>query len=59
MSRYFEDFHLGEVFTTRGRTVTEVDILQYAGLSWDTQAEHTNIEFARRGPFGERTLAKD
>jgi 3-hydroxybutyryl-CoA dehydratase len=54
MGRYFEDFETGEAFVTRGRTLTEADIMQYAGLCWDTQAEHTNAEFARRGPFGER-----
>jgi acyl dehydratase len=54
MGRYFEDFETGEAFVTRGRTITEADIMQYAGLCWDTQAEHTNAEFARRGPFGER-----
>jgi acyl dehydratase len=54
MSKFFEDFNLGDKFVTRGRTLTEADIMQYAGLCWDTQAEHTNAEFARRGPFGER-----
>ncbi len=54
MSKYFEDFNSGDVFVTRGRTITEADIMQYAGLCWDTQAEHTNAEFGRQGPFGER-----
>ena len=54
MSRFFEDFLIGEKLVTRARTLTEADIMQYAGLCWDTQAEHTNAEFARRGPFGER-----
>lgn len=54
MSRFFEDFNIGEKLETRARTLTEADIMQYAGLCWDTQAEHTNAEFARRGPFGER-----
>ncbi|CAN5771461.1 hypothetical protein BH20ACI3_BH20ACI3_32570 [soil metagenome] len=54
MSKFFEEFNAGEVFVTRGRTITEADIMQYAGLCWDTQAEHTNAEFAKRGPFGER-----
>jgi acyl dehydratase len=54
MGRYLEDFNVGDVFVTRGRTVTEADIMQYAGLCWDTQAEHTDAEFARRGPFGGR-----
>lgn len=54
MGKYFQDFNVGDAFVTRGRTVTEADIMQYAGLCWDTQAEHTNAEFAKRGPFGER-----
>jgi acyl dehydratase len=54
MSKVFEDFKIGEKFVTRARSLTEADIMQYAGLCWDTQAEHTNAEFARRGPFGER-----
>jgi len=54
MSKYFEEFNFGEVFVTRGRTLTEADIMQYAGLCWDTQAEHTNAEFAKQGPFGKR-----
>jgi acyl dehydratase len=54
MSKYFEDFNVGDVFVTRGRTITESDIMQYAGLCWDTQAEHTNLVFAKAGPFGER-----
>lgn len=54
MGRYFEEFECGEIHVTRGRTITEADIMQYAGLCWDTQAEHTNAEFAKRGPFGER-----
>jgi len=54
MSKYFEEFNVGDVYVTRGRTVTEADIMMYAGLCWDTQAEHTNAEFAKRGPFGER-----
>jgi len=54
MAMYFEDLKVGEVYLTRGRTITEADIMLYAGLCWDTQVEHTNAEFARRGPFGER-----
>jgi|HubBroStandDraft_6_1064221.scaffolds.fasta_scaffold391103_2 acyl dehydratase len=54
MGRFFEEFEAGEVILTRGRTVTEADIMQYAGLCWDVQAEHTNAVFAKKGPFGER-----
>jgi 3-hydroxybutyryl-CoA dehydratase len=54
MAQYFEDFKKGDVIVTRGRTVTEADIMQYAGLCWDTQREHTNIEFAKKTAFGGR-----
>ncbi|MBM4326418.1 MAG: dehydratase [Deltaproteobacteria bacterium] len=51
---YFEDFHLGQEFVTKGRTVTEADIVNFAALSWDTNALHTDVEFAKKSPFGER-----
>lgn len=51
---YYEDFHLGQEFTTKGRTVTEADIVNFAALSWDTNALHTDAEFAKGTPFGER-----
>jgi acyl dehydratase len=54
MGKLFEDFNVGEVLVTRRRSVMEADIMQYAGLCWDTQREHTNAEFAKEGPFGQR-----
>ncbi len=53
-SLYFEDFPLGLATTSRGRTVTEADIVAFAGLSGDFVELHTNEEWARRGPFGRR-----
>ncbi len=52
--KYFEEFNLGEVFTSAGRTITEADIVNYAGLSGDFTQLHTNIEYARQGPYGQR-----
>ncbi len=54
MSHYYEDFILGSVFESRGRTVTEADIVNFAGLSGDFVELHTNEEFARKSPFGKR-----
>ncbi|MEW6529223.1 MAG: MaoC/PaaZ C-terminal domain-containing protein [Thermodesulfobacteriota bacterium] len=51
---FFEDFHVGQEFVTKGRTVTEADIVNFASLSWDTNALHTDVEFAKKSPFGER-----
>jgi len=52
--RYYEEFSPGEEFTTRARTVTEADIVAFAGLSGDYNPLHTDQEFARKTPFGAR-----
>lgn len=54
MSLYFEDFSPGVEHTTRGRTITESDILNFAGLSGDFIELHTNEEYARQSSFGRR-----
>lgn len=54
MSRYFEEFAAGDEFTSRGRTITEADIVTFAGLSGDFVELHTNEEYAQRSPFGRR-----
>jgi 3-hydroxybutyryl-CoA dehydratase len=51
---YFEDYVVDAVATSRGRTVTEADIVNFAGLSGDFVELHMNEEYARRGPFGRR-----
>jgi 3-hydroxybutyryl-CoA dehydratase len=52
--RYFEEFRLGDTAITAGRTVSEADIVNFAGLSGDFSQIHTNAEFARQGGFGQR-----
>ena len=52
--RYFEDFALGDTVVSAGRTITEADIVNFAGLSGDYTQIHTNAEFARQGVFGQR-----
>ena len=51
---YYDDLYLGMEFVTKSRTVTEADIVNFAALSWDTNALHTDAEYARKTPFGER-----
>jgi acyl dehydratase len=53
-ARYFEDFEIGESFTTRRRTVTEADIVNFAGFSGDFNPIHMDETFARTTPFGRR-----
>ena len=54
MSLYFEDFEVGSVTVSRGRTVTETDIVNFAGLSGDFVELHMNEEYARVAGFGRR-----
>ena len=44
----------GERFTTRGRTVTEADVLAFAGLTGDFHPQHVDAEWASGSIFGER-----
>jgi acyl dehydratase len=52
--RYFEDIGVGEEFLTPTRTVTESDVLTYAGLSGDFEELHVSEEFARGTVFRKR-----
>lgn len=52
--RYFEDFEIGTVIVTAGRTITETDIVNFAGLSGDYNQIHTDADYAAEGPFGQR-----
>ena len=54
LSLYYEDFTTGVEHVTRGRTVTESDVVNFAGLSGDFIELHTNDEYARESPFGRR-----
>jgi acyl dehydratase len=54
MSRFFEDYKLDDTVTSRTRTITEADIVNFAGLSGDFHELHMSEEFARNGPFGRR-----
>jgi len=51
---YFEEFEVGQKVKTVGRTVSESDIFTFAGLSGDFNQIHTDAEFAKDAPFGQR-----
>ncbi len=50
----FEQFEIGDRYESQGRTVTEADVVAFAGLSGDFNPLHTNAEFGKTTPFGER-----
>ena len=51
---YFEDFTVGQKIVSAARTVAEADIVGFAGLSGDFNQIHTDAEYARATPFGQR-----
>ena len=51
---YFEEFEAGQRIITVGRTVTESDIVTFAGLSGDYNQIHTDADYSNKGPFGQR-----
>jgi len=54
MGKYFDDFEVGDESMTAGRTITETDIVNFAGITGDWNEIHTNAELAARGPFKQR-----
>jgi len=51
---YFEEFEDGYTIVSPARTITEHDVCAFAGLSGDFNPLHTDAEYARDTPFGER-----
>ena len=50
----FEDVCTGDGFTSRGRTVTEADVVAFAALTGDWHPQHADAEWAKDSAFGER-----
>ena len=48
---YFDDVAVGQEWKSQGRTVTEADIVHFAGLSGDFNPIHVDHEFAKSTPF--------
>jgi acyl dehydratase len=51
---YWEEWEIGAEFESPGRTVTETDIVMFAGLSGDYNPLHTNEEHCKGTQFGTR-----
>lgn len=51
---YFEEFQAGQQIMTAARTITETDIVVFAGLSGDFNQIHVDAEFTKTTPFGAR-----
>jgi acyl dehydratase len=52
--RYLDELEVGVCWTTRGRTITEADLVTFGTWSGDMHPLHTDEEYARRTQFGGR-----
>ncbi len=48
---YFDDVEIGQEWKSLGRTITETDIVNFAGLSGDFNPIHIDHHFAQATPF--------
>jgi 3-hydroxybutyryl-CoA dehydratase len=48
---YFDDVEVGQQWESLGRTITETDIVNFAGLSGDFNPIHMDHAFAQTTPF--------
>ena len=51
---YFETFEISNIRETRGRTITETDIVIHAGQSGDFFPHHMDAEWCKTQPFKQR-----
>ena len=54
IKKYFEEFELNNIRRTRGRTVTEADIVIHAGQSGDFFPHHMDEQWCSTQPFKKR-----
>lgn len=52
--KFFEDWVVGETLETPGRTVTETDVVMFAGMTGDYNELHTNDVLMKESEFGQR-----
>ena len=53
-TKYYGEYEIGETWVSKGRTVTETDIVMFSALSGDWYPLHTDIEYAKNTPFQQR-----
>ena len=56
LSRYFEELRVGDRQVTRGRTLTETDVVQWCMFSGDWFPLHSDKTVAERSMFGQRIV---
>ncbi len=50
----YDDLRAGQSFVSRGRTITEADVVGFAALTGDWHPQHSDAVWAAQSAFGER-----
>ena len=56
MSKYLDEFVVGEKFVTPSRTMTETDVVMFAAMTGDYNQIHTDAREMANSQFGERLV---
>ena len=51
---YLEDFEIGKAYVSKSRTITEADVVNFAGVSGDFNPLHMSDEVGKKSMFGKR-----
>ena len=54
LDKGFYELEVGDRFVTRGRTITEADVVAFASSTGDRHPQHTDAAWAALSRFGER-----
>jgi len=54
LERYFDELEVGDRTVSRGRTITEADLVMFSAFSGDWYPLHTDKEYAAQTMFGQR-----
>jgi 3-hydroxybutyryl-CoA dehydratase len=56
INTYFDDLDLGATERTRGRTITEADVVNWCALTGDWFVLHSDKVYAEKSVFGQRVV---
>ena len=54
IQKYFDEIEIGEKSTSRARTITEGDIVNFCAFTGDWYPLHSDLEYAKKSPFKQR-----
>ncbi|MFB5284121.1 MaoC/PaaZ C-terminal domain-containing protein [Peribacillus sp. Hz7] len=53
-NKYFEHYNIGETWQSKGRTITESDLVMFSAFSGDWYSLHSDAEYAKGTQFEQR-----